>query len=176
MTTSFGPRASVDAIIESLGYNFASFDVTNFLSHVSSRRKRELSVHTVPLSPELFGFWYPTVDTDFIGINAKLHPAHQIHTLLHEIAHILLGHHGMDLKKLMGEELFSQLGIITNQGHLRSATIYDDAADIQEQEAEQFVLLIRRKLVTAHRLRELYGQPTSIEMYRERIQGLDFNS
>ena len=126
MATSIETRISVDAIVESLGYNFNSFDVTDFLHHISSRRKRELSVHTVPLSPKLFGFWYATADTDFIGINAKLHPAHQIHTLLHEVAHMLLGHRGMDLKKLLGEELFGQLSINAGEGHLRSADVIDE--------------------------------------------------
>ena len=176
MTTSIGTRPSVDAIIESLGYNFNKFDVTDFLHHIATRRSRELSVHTVPLSSQLFGFWYSTADTDFVGINAKLHPAHQIHTLLHEIAHMLLGHRGMDLKKLLGEELFRQLGISANEGHLRSAAVIDHSVDLQEQEAEHFVLLIQRKLVTAHRLQELYGDPTSNDMFRPYILGLDFNS
>ncbi len=176
MATSIGTRLSVDAIIESLGYNFATFDVTDFLQYIAALRKRELSVHTVPLSPQLFGFWYPTADTDFIGINAKLHPAHQIHTTLHEVAHMLLGHRGMDLKKLLGEELFRQLGITSNEGHLRSSISIDNSVDLQEQEAEHFVLLIQRKLVMAHRLQELYGDPTSNDLFRPYIVGLDFNS
>lgn len=105
-------------------------------------------VQYVPLAPELFGFWYPTTTTDFIPINANLHPAHRIHSLLHELAHMLLGHRGIDLRKLIDENLIHQLGVLAGEGHLRSAATIDQETDPQEREAEEFLMIIRRKLVT----------------------------
>lgn len=133
-------------------------------------------MYTVPLSPDLFGFWYPTRETDFIAINANLHHVHQLHTLLHELAHMLLGHRGTDLRQLLAEDLMQQLNLVPAEGHLRSASTIDQADNSQEREAEQFVMAIRRKLVAVRRLQELYGEPTSNAILRSYVRGLDFNS
>ena len=167
---------SVEFAIDVLGYDFKAFNIDDFLHHIALQRNRPVSVRTVPLSPDLFGFWYPTRETDFIAVNANLHHVHQLHTLLHELAHLLLGHRGMDLRLLLAEDLIQQLNIIQAEGHLRSASTIDQAHNSQEREAEQFVMAIRRKLVAARRLQELYGEPTSNAMLRSYVRGLDFNS
>jgi hypothetical protein len=169
-------QLSVAAALDALAYDFTVFDIDDFLRHIAQHRQRPLSVHTVPLAPELFGFWYPTRETDFIAINATLHHVHQLHTLLHELAHMLLGHRGMDLRMLLGEDLVRQLNIGHTDGHLRSAGMADQTGNPQEREAEQFVLAIRQKLVAARRLQELYGEPTSIRSMQPYVRGLDFNS
>lgn len=176
MNTSIEARTTVQAVVEGLNYDFDHFEIEDFQRHVARQRGRPLSVRYAPLAPELFGFWYPTATTDYIAVNANLHPAHRIHTLLHEIAHMLLGHRGTDLRKIFGEELMHQLGVLVGEGHLRSAATIDQTTNPQEQEAEQFVLIIRRKLVTAHRLQELYGEPTSISTMQPYVRSLDFNS
>lgn len=176
MATSTRNRISVDAVIEALNYNFVEFEMEDFLRHVALRRNRPLRVHTAPLSPDLFGFWYPAQDIDFIAVNANLHPAHQLHTVLHEVAHMLLGHRGMDLRKLLADDLIRQLNIVQAEGHLRAASTIDRANSPQEREAEQFVLTIHRKLVNARKLTELFGEPTSNTELRPYVRGLDFNS
>ena len=176
MSTSIEARTTVQAVVEGLDYDFDHFEIEDFQRHVARQRSRPLSVRYVPLAPELFGFWYPTATTDYIVVNANLHPAHRIHTLLHEIAHMLLGHRGTDLRKIFGEDLIHHLGELAGEGHLRSAATIDQTSNPQEQEAEEFVLIIRRKVVTAHRLQELYGEPTSIDSLRPYVRGLDFNS
>lgn len=162
--------------IDAIGYDFKVFSIDDFLHHVAQRRNRPVSVHTLPLSPDLFGFWYPTRETDFIAINANLHHVHQLHTLLHELAHILLGHRGTDLRLLLAEDLVQQLNLVEAEGHLRSASTIAQPNNSQEREAEQFVMTIRRKLVAVQRLEELYGEPTSNALLRSYVRGLDFNS
>lgn len=169
-------QRSVEAAIDVLGYDFKAFDIDDFLRHVALQRNRPLHVHTVPLSSDLFGFWYPTRETDFIAVNANLHHVHQLHTLLHELAHMLLGHRGMDLRLLLAEELILQLNILQAEGHLRSASTINRADNVQEREAEQFVMAIRQKLVAVRRLQELYGESTSNATLRPYVRGLDFNS
>lgn len=169
-------QLSVDAAIDALAYDFTAFDIEDFLRHIAQRRNRPLRVHTVPLVPELFGFWYPTRETDFIAVNANLNYVHQLHTLLHEVAHMLLGHRGTDLRTLLPDDLLRQLNIVHAEGHLRAASTIDQTNNSQELEAEQFVMGIRRKLVAARRLQELYGEPTSNAELRPYVHGLDFNS
>lgn len=176
MSIGIETRMTVQAVVEGLAYDFDHFEIEDFQRHVAKKRGRPLSVRYVQLTPELFGFWYPTADTDYIVVNANLHPAHRIHTLLHEFAHMLLGHHGIDLTILLGEDIVRQLEDVPSEGHLRAASTIDQETNPEEQEAEEFVLMVRRKLVTAHRLQELYGESTSIETLRPYVRGLDFNS
>lgn len=176
MSSQMRTQPSVEAAIDILGYDFNAFNIDGFLHHIALQRNRRLSVHTVPLSSDLFGFWYPTQETDFIAVNGNLHHMHQLHTLIHELAHMLLGHRGMDLRTLLAEDLIRELNIVHAEGHLRSAKTIDRANNSQEREAEQFVMAIRQKLVAARRLQELYGEPTSIHSMQPYVRGLDFNS
>ena len=89
---------------------------------------------------------------------------------------MLLGHRGTDLRELLANDITRDLDISSGEGHLRSAMTGSEADDPQERDAELFVLLIRRKLVTAQRLHELYGEPTSIPAMQPYVRGLDFNS
>ena len=175
MRVSAETRPTVEAVVEGLGYNFDRFNIEDFQHHVAARRGRPLSVRYVPLSPELFGFWFPTEHTDYVAINAKLHPAHRIHTLLHELAHMLLSHRGRNLEELLGDEIAHKLNILSGEGHLRSALTIAEPDNVQEREAELFVMIIRRKLVTAQRLHELYSESTSIAMMQPYVRGMDFN-
>ena len=176
MRASAETRPTVQAVVEGLGYNFDQFNIEDFQHHVADRRGRPLEVRYVPLSPELFGFWFPAEHADYVAVNAKLHPAHRIHTLLHELAHMLLGHRGRNLGELLGAEIAHNLNIPSGEGHLRSALTIGEPDNFQEREAELFVSLIQLKLIAARRLHELYGEPTSIPAMRPYVDPLDFNS
>jgi len=49
-----------------------------------------------------------------------------------------------------------------------------DRVEAEEIEAEVFVSLIQRRIFSAHRQNELYGDPTSIAAFLPTIRGLDF--
>lgn len=176
MTEITRTRECIQASIDALGYDFNAFEMEGFLKHVETVRKRPLIVRYVPFSHDLFGLWYPTERVDYIFVNANLHATHQIHTLLHEVAHMLLEHRGTNLRDFLGPDLVRELDISTGDGHLRAAGSLLPVNDRQEREAELFVLLIQRKLVMAQRLHELYGEPTSIAAMHPYVRGLDFNS
>ena len=167
--------AAIQTVIDDLDYDFASFAIDDFQRHIERRRGQPLQVRYAPFLYELFGFWCNAERADYVFINAKLHPAQRIHTLLHEFAHILLGHRGMNLSELLGEDLARELGFASYDGHLRAAERIGKENSPEDQEAELFVLLIQRKLLAARRLHELYGEPTSIAFLRPYVEGLDFN-
>ncbi len=174
--TSSGVQTRVEAVVDELGYDFGRFEVPNFLRHVSEHRGRPLQVYYRPLSPGLFGCWWSTEYMDHIVVSSNLHPIHQIHTLLHETGHILLGHRGKNLADLLGKELVRELGFSMGDGHLRTKQNTLQERDPQEREAEQFVLLVQRELVMAQRLHELYGEPTSIDAMRPYTSALGLNN
>jgi hypothetical protein len=159
-------------VIDQIGYNFSTFDIKEFLQHIEAYRNRSLIVNYLPFGSDLFGFWYPTQHADYIFINATLHPTHRAHTLLHEIAHMLLNHRGIDLTTVLGTEMCAALGIEPGKGHLRSA-VGGDA--LQEEEAEWFVLSVQRQIVSARRLHELYGDPTSLSAMQPYVNPLNYN-
>lgn len=167
---------AIQAAIDGLEYDFSAFEISHFLKHIRERHPRPLKIHYVPLLPELFGFWYQWNDVDYIFINKGLHRAHKIHCLLHEIAHLLLKHTGVDIRQLLGDELCHELGINLGQGHLRTATRSTAFNDLQEQEAEAFVLEIQYRLVRAKRLNELHGDMTSVDKMKPFVDALDFGS
>lgn len=167
---------AIQAAIDGLGYDFNVFEITHFLKHLREWHPRPLKILYVPLLPELFGFWYQWNDVDYIFINNGLHRAHKIHCLLHEIAHLLLKHRGVDIRELLGDELCRELGIDPGQGHLRSAARSKASDDHQEQEAEAFVLEIQYRLLRARRLNELLGDTTSVDGMKPFVDALDFGS
>lgn len=165
-------RQAVQKVIDQIGYNFSTFDIQDFLQHIEAYRSRSLIVNYLPFGSDLFGFWYPAQHGDYIFINATLHPTHRAHTLLHEIAHMLLDHRGIDLTTVLGSEMCEALGIKSGKGHLRSAIPGDL---LQEAEAELFVLSVQRQIVNARRLQELYGDPTSLSAMQPYVSPLNYN-
>ncbi|WP_343419781.1 ImmA/IrrE family metallo-endopeptidase [Candidatus Flexifilum breve] len=121
----------------------------------------------------MYGLWVPAPTTDYIFVNTHLLPAHRVHTLLHEIAHLLLNHRGVDIRSVLGEPVWQALGLSSGSGHLRSTALNDSPED---EEAEVFVLLIQQRVARARRLQELYGESTSLPAMRPYVHGLDLNS
>ncbi len=158
MPVSRDRRSHFISLIDSLAYDFSNFNIHHFLKHLERRRNRPIIVKYLPLAPRFFGLWSAGKQVDYVFVNSDLHPVHQIHCLLHEIAHMLLGHRGMSLADFLSSDLMAELQLETHAGHLRS-TLIGDA--VQEAEAEAFVLELQRRIVRADRLNQLYGEPTS---------------
>ncbi len=173
MPTLLRPKRHLEAVIDRLQYDFTAFDVQHFLNHLQVQRQHPIHVIDFPFAPEIYGLWVPAEGADYLFVNAHLLPAHRVHTLLHEIAHMLLNHRGIDVRTILGDTLWKTLGVPATAGHLRAATPSDS---VQDEEAELFVLLIQQRVTRARRLQELYGEATSLPLMRQYVQGLDFNS
>jgi len=46
--------------------------------------------------------------------------------------------------------------------------------EAEEIEADMFVSLIHRRIFSAHRQKEMYGDPTSVAAFLPTVRGLDF--
>ncbi|MCK6580613.1 MAG: hypothetical protein L6Q98_21185 [Anaerolineae bacterium] len=166
----------VDAVIDALDYDFRLFEVDHFLKHLRERRSRPLHLFRYPLEPELFAFWLRQDEADFIFVNRTLHWVHTVHCLLHEIAHVVLGHRGQDISKAIDPAILQEFGIEIALGHFRRGRRSEMSDPGQEQEAELFVSAIQGRLNQVQRLSELYGNPTSIAELRPFVDALGFNS
>ena len=172
-------EARVEAVIDALGYDFRKFSLEHFLSWLESCRRRSIQMFDVSFGSTLFGFWCPAETQDYIFVQAGLHPTHRIHIVLHETAHMLLGHKGVVLVDVLAPEQLRQLDGIdsaaSNRIHLR-ASDFNPRTETEEREAEYFVASIQQRLLRFNRLQELYGDDTSIDELKPYIRGLDFGS
>jgi hypothetical protein len=159
----------LQAVIDRLNYDFAAFTVEDFLQHLECRHQRRIQVIALPFAPEIDGVWIPAQSTDYIFVNQALLPFHRDHTILHEVAHLLLQHRGFTVRQVLDEALWRALGDTPVEGYLRAAAPLNAA---QDEEAESFVLLIQREVIRAQRLR---GEPTSIAAMRPFVHALDFS-
>ncbi len=159
--------------IANLKYDFAAFQITHFLEHFKTLRQRPLYVGRYPSDPDLYGLCYPVDEADYIIINARLHRVHQLHTVLHEVAHLHMNHAHVDLRGVLGKTLSQQLNVLDKVGHVRGTDYGSRLNQQQEDESEEFVRWIRREIAEARRLHELHT-PTSIPEIEVYTAGLDF--
>ncbi len=172
VTTLRRDERNLEAVIDALHYDFTAFDIQHFLTHLQQYRQRPIILGELSFDSELHGMWVPEDDVDYLFVSGKLLPFHRVHTLLHESAHMLLNHTRIDLSKVFPEALAKALDIQSPKGHLRSGDTLDNDDD---EEAERFVMLIQQRVTEANRLRELFGEPTSLSAMTRYVRPLDYN-
>ena len=159
-------------IVDGLDYDFGCFDLGHFIDHIARRQRREIIVAAVDFAPELSAAWVRGETADYIFYNASAHSVHQMHSILHELGHIILGHSCQPIERLLPPELVSELAASNAGGRLRASG--QPCEDAQEQEAEAFVYAIQQRLVPARRIQTLMGRSSSIESLRRWVDGMAF--
>ena len=85
-------------VIESLEYDFRQFSLEDFVDHIARRKRREIILQSWSFdSKELSALWLPQETAHYIFFNARYHQLHQTHSILHELAHLVLNHSLRDL-------------------------------------------------------------------------------
>ncbi|MBN6037150.1 hypothetical protein [Amycolatopsis sp. 195334CR] len=82
-------------------------DVTELCRKVGERRGKpiRLIAHAIPV-PGPFGVWITTRSADYILYQQETSKAHQGHIILHELGHILAGHHSDEGDDALLAELY----------------------------------------------------------------------
>ena len=95
-------QSQAEKILRELDYDFASFDLDDFLRFVGRRNGCEI----VPIPWEgmplgIFGMWLRDRQEPLIYIlyRCNVPLMHQVHIQLHEVAHFLLGHFAPDISQ-----------------------------------------------------------------------------
>jgi len=155
--------AEIQTVVEALDYDFDRFELNHFLRHIESLRRRQLIVQPFPFTaPSLYGMWVRAASADYIFYSRDCHPIHQIHTVLHEVGHMLLGHPCRLLDQELPSGLLASLALPHPAGHLRAAPSLSLRDTPEEQECELFAGVIQRKVFEKKRLHLLTGQNSSI--------------
>jgi hypothetical protein len=156
----------VQTILDALAYPFNHFQIDHFIAHIANYRNKPILALPLPLNRTLYGVWIPAQKRDYIFCNDSLQPIHQTHVFLHEIAHMLLEHRLHRVDTVLPPDLHDHLGGQYLLGRMRIAPNDVLVKNDEEQESEQFVYLIQKQLVRAHRLAELTRESTSIEQLK----------
>ena len=73
-------------------YDFSTFTFPTFRAWVEQYRGKRLRIVPDKLVPQFFGAWMEAEDEDYIFYKEDAVPLHQVHIILHEMAHMFCGH------------------------------------------------------------------------------------
>lgn len=148
--------------IRELRYDFHQFSVSDFVTYLETTRKRDIIVNGWPFQAGLHGFWLRAETADYVFFDRETYAMHQVHHILHELGHIILGHQPRDLAAVLPPDLLvalSHLQITSPRGHSRMWEIHETPED---REAEWFVRRLQHEILIAGRLASLTHPVTSI--------------
>jgi hypothetical protein len=164
---------AVQVALTRLDYDFRDFSMEHFVRHVESYRRREIILNRLPLDLRLSALWIRADTADYIFYNQNIHLVLQTHSILHEIAHIVLNHPCQPIDSVFTPEMLAQLRGKATEGRLRMADPHRRQDD-EERQAERFVVLIQQRILQARRLEQLKGPSTSIAALRDWVDGMGF--
>jgi hypothetical protein len=148
--------------IERLNYDFRQFTLHHFLHHLMRVQQRKIVLQPLDFE-EIHAAWMAVGQLDYIFYDANTHEVHQIHNILHECGHIALGHSGRDIRSLVSPALLRAARALTAEPVRGRLRMPHPSHDPQEREAEAFVRLLRREILTADRLEHLTGRASGID-------------
>lgn len=161
----------IQQAVANLEYDFTRFRLLDFISHLAGFIRRPIETKAFHFSPGLFGFWIPTPNVHYIGYGDNLHSTHKVHTVLHELGHIVLRHKPKPIDEVLPRELSTLLSDESLLGLPRLAEDWRD--DPQEIECERFAFVIQQQLVKVRRLKELTGK-SSFEALDRYIEAMGY--
>ncbi|MDD5369135.1 MAG: hypothetical protein PHQ40_08620 [Anaerolineaceae bacterium] len=139
-------KAAGESILRDLDYNFAAFTIEAFIHHVEKYKNRDIITIPWDMPPSLFGAWISDGEKplEYIFYRKDIPPIHQIHTQLHELAHLLLGHPTLQVNRETMQDWISLRGEIPFRelARLRSSDQLD-----REKEAEVLASLIQEQVI-----------------------------
>lgn len=138
--------------VDNLDYNWHRFTINDFIHHIASTRQRKITLMGFPLY-DFSGLCLSTPNQDYIAFDIQRHPNLQIHTKLHELAHLILGHTvSISVDDLSGDQILSILL------HINTRTVHrysDPIKILQENEAEYFAFVVEGYVANHKRLHQL---------------------
>jgi hypothetical protein len=116
------------------------FDLGRFLAQVERRRNRVIFLHPFTSGPGIpCGVWLGTARADHIFHEEGTTPWHRTHIIVHEVAHMLLGHGG---GKGNGRDLAGLLAPDVNPALVRVVMGRSAYTTAEERDAETLASLI----------------------------------
>lgn len=165
----------VQAAVDGLSYDFKQFTVPHFITHLQMMRRRDIILNGVLFDQGLHGIWVRADTADYVFFNRRAHKIHQIHNILHELGHMVLGHPLHDLANILPPEITTRLRASISpelHGHYRRWNPLDLP---EEHEAELFVRSLQSEILLAERLAALTHPDTSIDALSHFTRSLGYD-
>jgi hypothetical protein len=162
----------IRAAIRQLDYDFRHFTLDHFIAHLIQYRQRDIILTAFPFGQGFYGAWLKQETADYVFYNAAAHPVHQVHSILHELGHIVLGHQGVSLEHALPPALLAALNQRRVVGRLRQVGIQHSPED---HEAEVFVRLAQQEIMFANRLEQLTARTSSIDALEQFTRSLGYH-
>ncbi|MGW0392477.1 hypothetical protein ACWDYJ_16585 [Streptomyces sp. NPDC003042] len=110
------------------------FSLDSLCARMADQRARPIRLHPLPREAAesgVCGLWVGTATVDYVFYESQTTPLHQEHIVLHELGHILFGHHSLE-----GEEIDGRAPVVLGRTNYSTR---------QEQEAEMLASMIRTR-------------------------------
>jgi hypothetical protein len=153
-------RKEAQAILDSLNYDFYSFDLASFTSWIEETTGK--AVHFIPADCSKFdatGFWVVDDENHYICYQPGLPPWHEDHTKTHELCHVAAGHTTLPIGD-QGVEIFIKcLGQQTCEGMQLRASLFG-ANPTNDDIAEAMACLIYERSARSIAAKRFVGSTT----------------
>jgi hypothetical protein len=117
-------------------------DLAALCCHLGARRGRRVRLVPIPLpAGGASGYWLATEKADYIVTDCATVGPHQLHIILHELAHMILGHGGSIVEASASQQVWPEAD--PGPGHRLNRTHYDLA---EECEAEMLASLLQKRM------------------------------
>jgi len=146
---------TVAGLVDQLEFNWFDFDVESFARFIAHRQQR--SIHVVPYAfdASITAVCVRGQESDYIFFRQSAYPLLQVHGILHELGHLLLGHQGVVIDEMQIPDVLQRLAA-------EKVTVTHSQ---DEYDAESFAQLITLRIRQAKRIHR-EGQRTSIPALR----------
>ncbi|MBL8080440.1 MAG: hypothetical protein JNM55_20890 [Anaerolineales bacterium] len=156
MNTNLNP----EKVVKDLRYDFHTFSIDRFITHVGEIKKREIISIPWTMPPTLFGAWMSDDEEpkEYIFYRDNVPLIHQVHIQLHELSHFLLGHVTLHInRKKIANVLKKNTPLpFTELPRLRSS----DKSELEVQ-AETLAALIQKQVIKHSNLDQLASDLSS---------------
>jgi hypothetical protein len=164
----------IEVVVDNMKYDFTHFKLSAFIDHIECLKRRPILVLPSKFQDEaLSAVWVKAETAHYMLYNYRYHRIHVTHSVLHEIAHLMLGHPCHKLDEVLAPELIAELRLSNPIGHSRKVSPTFMSTP-EEREAEAFVYSIQQRVKNANRLYELMGQGSSIEALNRYVSPMGF--
>ncbi|MFD9305959.1 hypothetical protein ACFWCB_25460 [Streptomyces sp. NPDC060048] len=158
------------------------FSLDALCDRIAEQRGRPIRLHPLPKEAAesgVCGLWVGTASVDYVFYEAQTTALHREHIVLHEIGHILFGHHSLDPEDTGDTERAGGSTGAAEDGQIPTVLGRTNYTTRQEQEAEMLASMIRTRTTTpgAHRAhgsgdRDTLARLESAMGYERRGRGL----
>jgi hypothetical protein len=144
-------KARMQALLDSLGYDFSRFTLEGFADWLAKKRGRPIVFVPRPMPASISGAWIKGAYKDYVFYEINTPTVHQAHIQLHEMSHMLCNHSTIEIGPQQAQSLFCCIDTQDAQSVLLRS-VHTSAI---EGEAETLTALIQEQVLKHNRMQEL---------------------